>query len=166
MGQGVKIMTIPSKSKTIDNLGPGVSKRYAEDVENTDRSLIRDSRKVPTQTYVTTTAPSYKSQVDDLLEIKQPTSWATFEEPKNFTSHNKNLFTFQLIPSMGTVEQQQTNKDQINIIKEQEDQQEQEQEEPEEEEDIDKVVKLLDWMGILDKYILFINGKRGQYHKG
>ena len=160
-------MTSSSKSRTIDNLGAGVSKRYAQDVEKTDKSLMKDSSKVPIQTYVTTTAPSYKSQVDDLLDVKQPTPWATFEKPKNYTSHNKNIFTFQLIPSMGTVEKQQTTKDQMHSIKREEDtNKEKDQDNEDEDEEIDKVVRLLDWMGILDKYILYINGKREQYHKG
>src|SRR5438477_4747452 len=98
----------PSQTtKTVDNLGFETSVRYARDRELSDPKMIIESRTVPLQTEVSTTEPFYYSKVEELLSFnRRNTPWAKFMPPKNYQSHQKNIFSFQLIPSMGSYEKQ------------------------------------------------------------
>lgn len=180
-------MTTPSTTtiKTVDNLGFESSNRYARDQETIDPKMISDSRTVPLQTEVTTTQPSFQSKIEELLSFnKRNTPWAKFAPPQNYHSNQKSLFTFQLIPSMGSFEKQEANLDKISSMKKEEREEEKEEKEEgenkekrkrataktlelqEEEKEIKIVTELLKKIGLLDKFIATINSKRGQYHKG
>lgn len=174
-----------SETKTIDNLGIETSIRWAKDQQSIDHKLIKESHSVPIHTQVTTTEPSYPSQIEELFAFNKKNSvFAKFKPPKGYHSHQLPIFTYQIVPSMGTYEKQEMNKEKIAAMKEEEKRknkkkrvkkkkgQEKEEEifqkafESEELKEIEIVTKMLDRIGLLDKYLSMINSRKEQYHKG
>jgi len=158
--------------KTIDNLGFEASVRWASDQDKTDTKIISESKSVPLKTQVATTEPFFSSQIEELFAFnKKNVSFAKFEAPKGYHSHQVPLFTFQLLPSMGTYEKQEANKEKIDAIKKdkEESKKKKKNQQSEEElklEEIECVANMLDKIGVLDKYLSMINARRLQYHKG
>jgi len=165
-----------SESKTIDNLGLEASVRWAKDQGAIDPKLISESRSVPLHTQVSSTEPYFGSQLEDLFAYdKKNISFAKFTAPKGYHSHQRALFTFQIIPAMGTMEKQEVNltklsslKDESEIEEREEEAGSQEEKEPKSPElkEIDTVEKMLKKIGLLDKYLNVINSRRQQFHKG
>ena len=168
--------------RTIDNLGVEVSTRYAEDKKVLDESLIRESREIPGQAQIDVTAPFISSELEALLQM-QPTAitWAQFTPPLKFFEQRKLLFTFQLIPSMGTEDRKETQAQKILAKlqslaeernkreqgeKDQRKRYEEEREFEEEEKEKKILTSLLDTITLFDKLIVEINSRRGQYQKG
>ena len=95
--------------RTIDNLGVDVSTRYAEDQKILDQSFIKESRGIPIDTEIEVTMPSFSAEVESLLRT-QPTNvtWASFMAPPYYFEQRKRLFTYQMIPSMGSEDKQES----------------------------------------------------------
>src|SRR5580700_120011 len=95
--------------RTIDNLGVEVSTRYAEDKKALDETLIKEAKAIPLQTEIEVMTPFYPSEVEALLHF-QPTglAWASFFPPARYFEQRRRLFTFQLIPSMGSDDKQES----------------------------------------------------------
>ncbi len=76
--------------RTIDNLGVEVSTRYAEDKKVYDESLIKEARGIPSQTEIEVTAPSFSSEMEELLHA-QPAyiTWASFLPPRSSLNREK-----------------------------------------------------------------------------
>lgn len=166
-----------TQPKTVDNLGVDLSAQYARGQKNIDPKLLRESRSVPIHTQVTTTEPSFQSHVEELLAFnKKNISFAKFNAPKGFHSHQMAIFTYQIVPSMGSFEKQEVNRDKLDAMKEEERKKEQQEDDDNEErkrelaseelQEIAIVTKMLKKMGLLDKYLSMINSRREQYHKG
>lgn len=167
--------------RTIDNLGVDVSTRYAEDQKILDDSLVKESWAIPAQTEIDVSSPFIPPEIDALLHI-QPSkvTWASFTPPLGYFEQRKKLFTFQLIPSMGSEDKQESQA--LKILSKIKSMVKKAQENPEtkdkrqlyeeglalEEEEKEKKVltSLLNTIGILDKLIIEINSNRNQYHKG
>jgi hypothetical protein len=167
-------------SRTIDNLGVEVSTRYAEDQQALDQTLIKEARTIPVQTQIEVTTPFFPSEVDALLHF-QPTNlpWASFFPPLQYFEQKKRLFTFQLIPSMGSEDKKESQILKIlaklrsmaegRIEKEGKNERQQyEQEKALEEEEKEKKIltSLLNTIALFDKLIIEINARRSQYQKG
>lgn len=172
-----------TESKTIDNLGIETSVRWARDQQNIDPKLIRESHSVPIHTQVTTTEPSFSSQIEELFSFnKKNSAFAKFKPPKGFHSHQLAIFTYQIVPSMGSYEKQEMNKEKIAAMKEEEERKGKKKKqkgkkkkeevftqmaaESEELKEIEVVTKMLEKIGMLDKYLSMINCRKEQYHKG
>jgi len=168
--------------RTIDNLGVDVSTRYAEDKRTLDETLIKESRAIPVQTAIEVTTPSFPSEVEALLHF-QPTglTWASFFPPAEYFEQRKRLFTFQLIPSMGSEDKKESQAQKIlaklhsmaderaqKEKKEKDKRQQYEEERILEEEEKEKKIltSLLDTIALFDKLIIEINSRRSQYQKG
>lgn len=168
--------------RTIDNLGIDVSTRYAEDKKTLDESLVKEAPAVAIQTGIEVTTPFLPSEVEALLHF-QPTyiSWALFNAPLYYYEQRKRLFTYQLIPSMGSEDKKESQAQKIleklksmtrekeEREKEQKDKRERYREERElEEEEREKKVltSLLERIAIFDKLVIDINSRRSQYQKG
>lgn len=168
--------------RTIDNLGVEVSTRYAEDQRILDEAIIKEARAIPVQTEIEVTAPFFPSEIESLLHI-QPThiTWASFFAPTYYFEQRKRLFTFQLIPSMGSEDKKESQalkilaklrsmaEERVQKDKEEKDKRQQFEEEKElEEEDREKKIltSLLDTIALFDKLIIEINSRRSQYQKG
>jgi len=157
-----------AKARTIDNLGIDVSSRYAADQALIDKDFIIGSKHVGNISEITATSPYVISDFDEQFNTLQKNiPWAKFSPPPNFLSHRKRIFSFQLIPSLGSSEKQETEIEKISKDNERQKKQEMmDINELQEEKEREKIIKLLKTLGILDKYLTTINSKRGQYHKG
>jgi len=95
--------------RTIDNLGVEVSTRYAEDRQILDETLVKESYKIPSQTRIEVTTPFVPQELEAILQA-QPTSvtWASFIPPSKYFEQRNLLFTFQLIPSMGSEDKKES----------------------------------------------------------
>ncbi len=166
--------------RTIDNLGVEVSTRYAEDKRILDETLIKEARAIPVQAEIAVTMPSFPSELEALLHA-QPAfvTWASFFAPERYFEQRKKLFTFQLIPSMGSEDKRESQAQKIlaklreeKIPKEKEEGEDKrrryERERAIEEEEKEKKVltSLLDTIVLFDKLIIEINSRRSQYQKG
>jgi len=168
--------------RTIDNLGVDVSTRYAEDKRALDETLIKESHTIPVQTEIEVTMPFFPSEVEALLHI-QPThvAWAFFSAPAFYFEQRKRLFTYQLIPSMGSEDKKESQalkilaklksmaeeraqRDKGEKDKRQRYEEEREIEEEEKEKKI--LTSLLNSIALFDKLIIEINSRRSQYQKG
>lgn len=167
--------------RTIDNLGVDVSSRYAEDQKILDDTLVKESQTIPLQAEIDVSSPFYPNEIDEFLHI-QPTkiTWALFTPPSQYFEQRKKLFTFQLIPSMGSEDKQESQALKIlDKLKSMEQKAHENQETKdkrqiyeeglvlEEEEKEKKVLtSLLNTISIFDKLIIEINSRRNQYQKG
>jgi hypothetical protein len=141
--------------RTIDNLGIEVSTRYAEDKRVLDETLVKEARAVSAQTEITVMAPSFPSEVEALLRIERThLPWANFFPPEHYFEQRKPLFSFQLVPSMGTEDKKESQTQKILSKTGVEDRSKK------------ILTSLLNTIGTFDKLIIEINAKRGQYHKG
>ncbi|MBS0603862.1 MAG: DUF5399 family protein [Verrucomicrobia bacterium] len=168
--------------RTIDNLGVEVSTRYAEDKKILDETFIKESRAIPSQTQIDVTTPFVSEELESLLHL-QPTgiTWASFIPPSKYFEQRKLLFTFQLIPSMGSEDKKESQALKIlaklkslaekRVEREKEHQDKKQRYEDEralEEEEKEKKIltSLLDTIALFDKLIVEINSRRSQYQKG
>lgn len=163
-----------TKARTVDNLGVDVSIQYAKNMEQLDRKLLEESRAAPFQTDVVVTNPYVLSEWDDLFSMRRKHgAWAQFFAPPHFTSHRKNLFSYQLIPSMGTPERHQAEAEKLKHFqfrkhkkKKKKEEAYEERDDQQEEKERDILLTLLEKIMFLDKQILFVNSRRSQYQKG
>ncbi len=103
-----------------------------------------------------------------------------FSPPPDFYTYAKPLFSYQLIPSLGSYEKQETDTDKLNDMedvlkkphnrdrskKEQKGQSDQEKENQEEEKERKVLAALLQCIARLDKSLSLINSRRNQYQRG
>jgi len=163
-----------SKPRTIDNIGIDISIQYAQNMENLDTRLLEESRVLPYQTEVMVTSPYIPSEWDTLFNTRQKhIPWAQFFAPPSYASHRRNLFSYQLIPSMGTSEKQEAEIEKLQKFQFKEKgkgkgkkREKNEKEEEQEEKERDILVHLLKSISFLDKQIVFVNSRRGQYQRG
>lgn len=168
--------------RTIDNLGVDASTRYAEDKRILDESIIKEARSIPSQAEIEVTAPYYPAEIEEILHL-QPTAitWASFIPPSRYFEQRKRLFTFQLIPSMGSEDKKESQTQKIlgklksltelkaQKDKERKDKRQQYEDEralEEEEKEKNILTSLLNNISLFDKLIIEINSRRSQYQKG
>ncbi len=154
-----------TKPRTIDNLGVDISVQYAKNKALTDTKLLEESRKLPSSTEVTVTSPYIPSEWEELFSLRKKFEpWAKFCPPPSYASHKKSLFSFQLIPSMGPLEKHMAEIE--NLLNFHKKKKKKRKEGGEEEQEKELLLKFLKLLVFLDKQLLFINGRRNQYHKG
>ncbi len=165
------------KPRTIDNLGIESSVRYAKDMEILDKRLIDESRFIPQKTEVSVAKAYVLSEFDQLYAPGKTMLWANFAPPPNYFSILKPLFSYQLIPSLGGYEKQESDIEKLTSLedvlhkpysrkKEGGSDQEQQREHDEEERERQVLVALLQTIGKLDRTLSLINSRRNQYQRG
>jgi hypothetical protein len=168
--------------KTIDNLGLSPSIRWAQDQTYLDKTLAKEAPFVSRSTQVDVAHPFYRSEFDTLFQTSSRYSqWALLYSPVGFNLQKMRLFTFQIIPSLGSHEflssQMQKIRDKVDNSKKARAQRRQEgkgseyewEDEKEEEEELRKsktLITLLDYLQVLDTLLIQINSRRNQYSKG
>jgi hypothetical protein len=167
--------------RTIDNLGVDASTRYALDQQQLDRKILKEAKAVPAQAEVDVTSPSFASEFDLLFDAdRRNAPWAKFCPPENYNEQRKRLFTYQIIPSLGSQEKYENQEKKILAkLKEESEKREKDQREKRrsarqstemEEEDEEKekkiLIKFLQNLAILDKCLGDISARRMQYQKG
>jgi Family of unknown function (DUF5399) len=169
-------------AKTIDNLGDA-SVRYATDQALLDHDFNKDITRVGSSFEVSVTSP-FVANIDEFNMLYNITGinctpWAGFNPPINFESNRKmKLFSSELIPSLGSFEQQEANEEKILTIKEEENKkqdqgQQEEQEQKNKKKQEIKKIQELNKVLMLTKLLLEkgqnnaqIFAKRNEYQKG
>jgi hypothetical protein len=168
--------------RTIDNLGVEVSTRYAEDQKWLDEKIIKEARAIPLQTQIDVSLPSFASELDILVQSDRTRYvWATFFPPNKYLEQKGRLFSFLVIPSVGSDEKIEALNQKIlaklraisekreaekGAGKESPDTQFEKKETEEEEKEKKALTLLLETIASLDKFLIDINSRRSQYQKG
>lgn len=89
-----------AEPRTIDNLGPEVSTRWAYDQNLLDVATRREGAIVTELTQKDTVTPTYTSEVQSLLkgDFNERTKVATLPPPAGYMEQNRHLFTNQITP--------------------------------------------------------------------
>lgn len=171
-------MTI--KSRTIDNLGVEASVRYAHDQKELDFELIEQSKWLPKRLEVSVTKPYVPSEFDQLFSSDRLNQWAFFAAPPNYEIQNRTLFSYQLVPSLGTYEKQEADTEKLTALKDvlskrreqkkqnfgQEQGEKEKDEDQKEEEERQILMTLFQCIEKIDRTLTFINARRNQYQRG
>jgi hypothetical protein len=160
-----------AKSRTIDNLGIQASIDYAKNLELYDSSFIEESRLIPQKTEIASIRPYIPSEVDAFFNPARESSWALFTPPPNYFTYNKALFSYQLVPSLGSQEKQQADADKLEQLEDYLDKRrgkegKNERERDEEEEERETLLAMFHCLRRLDKTLGLINSRRNQYQRG
>ncbi len=155
-----------TKPRTIDNMGIETSSRYAKDQAALDTQIIRDSRIVPQKTEVSVLRPYLPSEFESYLSPMQRTLWASFTPPTGYFSSELPLFSYQIVPSLGSSEKLEADADKLEALEEfgQDDEDQQERQSKERERKI--LQTLLETIRKLDRTLSLINARRNQYQRG
>ena len=104
------------KSRTIDNLGPDASVRYAQDKELLDARFLEEAKWLGQKLEISVTAPYVPSEFDQLFSSERLNLWAVFGAPPNYGIQTRTLFSYQLIPSLGTYEKQEADLEKLHSL--------------------------------------------------
>lgn len=165
------------RSRTIDDLGIETYNAYAKNQELLDPSLIKEGARVSSQTRSEVMTPSFTSEFETLFETKKRHQvWALFDRPPNYLVSSSLLFSYQLIPSLGSEENttflRQRIQERVEKLRKRNGKDskkplfEQEIDLKENEEESKKLMAFLDILDELDKLLVQANGRRSQYQRG
>lgn len=158
-----------SKPRTIDNLGLDASIRYAKDKELFEARFIEDSKIVSRKTEIPVSSPYVPSEFDQMFSSAKNLIWAAFSPPPESLMTTNTLFSYQLIPSLGTYEQQDDAEQMLEdaLQKHRElDQNQSDKEKQQEEREKQLIKDLLVCITKIDKTLSLINSRRNQYQRG
>ncbi|MBM3202146.1 MAG: hypothetical protein FJZ56_07050 [Chlamydiae bacterium] len=166
-------------TKTIDNLGIEVYRRYDDDQSVLETVYIGESKQVALRSSLDILLPIQEDEVSLLLEDEKSPPWALLCVPDKYNEQKRRLFTNQLTPASGPVDKLEMQEAKIEEIKEDLEKKIQEiksqpslitSEEQEETEDIavqaKKLLDLLQDIRLSNKMIRDINAERYRYTKG
>lgn len=160
-----------TKPRTIDNLGIETSSRYARDQATLDTKLIEESRFIPLKTEVSVVKPYLSTEFEEYLNPGKLVLWASFEPPPEYFAYGKPLFSYQLIPSLGSYEKQEEGEDKLTALEDAlskgfKEGKQDDREFQEEEKERKTLLGLLKTIGKLDRTLSLINARRNQYQRG
>lgn len=173
-----------AQPRTIDNLGPEAYTRYAEDQKLYDEKLVSEARGVQLQAEIDVTIPSYGSEYEALFETsKRNQFWADFFAPPKYNEQKRRLFTYQIVPSLGSPDKKEAqaqriidmvavnkkNKESAEAVAKSDNRTlawERIRELEDEEHEKSVLLHLLNQVSDLERVLIDINSRRGQYQKG
>lgn len=156
-----------SKSRTIDNLGLDASIRYAKDKELFAPSFIEDSKLVSRKTEISVARPYVPSEFDQKFSSTKTVMWASFSPPPESLAQESTLFSYQLVPSLGTYEQTDDTEQLLEDALQkriEEDPSDKEKQQDQKEKQL--IADLLAQIREIDKSLNLINSRRNQYQRG
>ena len=160
-----------SKPRTIDNLGFDASIRYAKDKELFEAKYIEESSIVSRRSEIPVSKPYVPSEFDRMFSAEKTVIWASFSPPPEYLSFAKPLFSYQLIPSLGSYEKHE-DEDQLlaleDALRKQKDSKKGQSDREKQEEEKEKrlIADLLKCIAKIDKSLELINSRRNQYQRG
>ena len=152
-----------TEPKTVSNLPLDVSIRWAEDQKLLEESkpIIRDSTIASTHAQTEVILPTNQSEIEMLFGLsKLHPAWATFQKPPGFFFLRRRIFRSQLVPFLGSDEQQDSMITRIQNTKGDDKDNEAWEEEKK------RLLKLLELMRLLNKDLIDITTRCKQYQKG
>jgi hypothetical protein len=168
-------------TRTIDNLGVDVSIRYAKDQQLLDAHLFQEDALVSRKTETIAYKPYLASDFDQRFFFASRTTsrLAFFQPPPNYFQGSSDLFSYQLIPSLGDDEQQEADLEKLTLWKEKRDKKdkrnrhpaaphiiEEEIEDPNDERQRETLVALLECISRLNRDLELAISCRNQYQRG
>lgn len=138
--------------RTVDNLGKQASIRYAENQKAIDQAFLEEVKNIGQKTETPGAAPYTPSEFETLFLIDKKTSWAQFSPPPEYSQRVGQLFFHGLVPSMGSLEDQDDRRDQLEALPDTEDKQ--------------TVLHCLDLIEHYDRQFQRIQADKNRYHKG
>ena len=160
-------MTTPSKPRTIDNLGIDASIRYARDKELYAPISIEEAQVVARKTEIPVARPYIPSEYEELFSSAKTVIWALFSPPPESLSRENTLFSYQLIPSLGTYERQDDAEELLeDALEKRKDQGQSDKEKERDKRERQLIAALLENIEKIDKSIELINSRRNQYQRG
>lgn len=158
---------MPTKPRTIDNLGLDASIRYAQDKELYAPISVEEAQIVSRKTEVSVAKPYISSEYDLLFSSTKTVIWALFSPPPESLSKENTFFSYQLMPSLGTYERQEDAEELLEDALEKRKQQRQSDKEKDRDNREKQLIKdLLSCIAKIDKSIELINSRRNQYQRG
>lgn len=158
-----------SKPRTIDNLGLDASIRYAKDKELFEAKFIEESQIVSKKTEIPVSKPYVPSEFEQTFSSAKTILWASFSPPPETFSSGNTLFSYQLIPSLGTYEQHEDAEQLLEEAlerKRESDQDQSEKEKQQENKEKQLIADLIACIAKIDKTLSLINSRRNQYQRG
>ncbi|HLB52675.1 MAG TPA: DUF5399 family protein [Chlamydiales bacterium] len=163
-----------AKPRTIDNLGVEASIRYAKDQQLFESRYIEESRLIPQKTEIVSITPAAVTEFDKRYSVgvEKRVSWALFPSLPQDLVPGRALFSYQLIPSLGSFEKSESDTDKLETIEDllkkpkKRKKALSDREKEEEEGEIQCLMTLFKTLNALDKMLQLINGRRNQYQKG
>ena len=152
-----------TEPKTVSNLPLDVSIRWAEDQKILEESkpIIRDSTMASNAASTEVILPANQSEIEVLFGLsKLHPAWATFQKPPGFFFLRRRIFRSQLVPFLGSDEQQDSMMTRIQGTKGDDQDHEQWEEEKK------RLVAMLKLMQLLNKDLIDITTRCKQYQKG
>jgi hypothetical protein len=152
-----------TEPKTVSNLPLDVSIRWAEDQKLLEESkpIIRDSTIASNAAQTDVILPSKQSEIETLFGLsKLHPAWATFQMPPGFFFLRRRIFRSQLVPFLGSDEQQDSMITRIQSTTGEG------QDSDEWEEEKKRLLKLFQLMHVLNKDLIDITTRCKQYQKG
>lgn len=152
-----------TEPKTVSNLPLDVSIRWAEDqkILEDSKPIIRDSMMAAMNAQTEVILPANQSEIETLFGLSRlHPSWATFQKPPGFFFLRRRIFRSQLVPFLGSDEQQDSMITRIEGTKGDD------QDSDEWEEEKKRLLKLLQVMQLLNKDLIDITTRCKQYQKG
>lgn len=163
-------------AKTIDNLGPEVNRRYIDDtrlLSDEEVQKIVQTPSVARRAEVLKTAPKF-TEIDLLWGVQERAS-SPFVEPPNFVL-TTDVFTYSLIPSIGTgseiiqklesIKRDDKKEKQKQEKGQEEEQEEKKQKDTDEERQRKILLKFAKDLFTLNKILEVIKRKQEEFHKG
>lgn len=90
---------------TSDPIWMDASRKWAQDQKNIDKSYVADASTVSQGSKVDVYHAEFKSQYEQLFGLRKgKVHWAEFFPPEAFFNLKNRLFTYTLVPSLGTPE--------------------------------------------------------------
>ena len=161
------------KPRTVDNLGSDVSIQYAKNQELLkDVRLIEESRWIPQKSEVSVTKPYIPSDFEQLFSSAKTAPWALFSAPPGYEAGGRALFSYQLVPSLGTYEKQEADTDRLAALEDAlnkrqgRKKQQFQNNEDDEAEERHALTVLLQCIEKFDRTLALINARRNQYQRG
>jgi hypothetical protein len=164
-----------SSARTIDDLGLETSVRYASDLSALDQTLLNESKGFPPYVQVDVYTPDFYSNTDILFGFGQKNlPFPDFYPPAHYNIQKRQIFTYQLLPSLGTDERLTSHIERIRSVAERdkekrqkrENEWEEQQQEEEERKESEKLLALLELLQKLDKVLADVSSGRNLYQRG
>jgi hypothetical protein len=158
-------------TKTIDNLGIEVYRRYDDDQAGLEANYAADSKQVATRSTLDVFLPIHEGELSSLLELSEKAHpWASLTLPDKYNEQTKRLFINQLTPAMGPQDKLELQETKIEEIQQESGEKYTTKEEAYESEEIalqaKKLLDLLQDIRVLNKIIADVNAERYRYNKG
>lgn len=147
-------------ARTVDNLGPQAHEQYIKNALLSEREDVKKVSKNPsiaTRAEILTTSPT-STALDQLWGIKKSAT-SPFTPPANFFLTTADIFTHQLVPTLGLVSSMLEKLQSLAASSKTPLSQK-------EEEESKKILKFLTLMERLNKILSDIKKRKDEYHKG